>query len=58
MCELLSMFLVVGAVQLSPNAIGIQILNNGEVEQFVVPTRQYQSCMVEEDDVQPLSKVI
>ena len=44
MCSLLFMFTVVGAVELSPGAIGVQILNDGVLEEFIVPTEQYQSC--------------
>ena len=44
MCSLLFMFTVVGAVELSPAAMGVQILNDGVLEEFIVPIDQYQSC--------------
>ena len=44
MCSLLFMFTVVGAVELSPGAMLVQTLNDGVIEEYVVPTEQYQSC--------------
>ena len=44
MCSLLFMFTVVGAFEMSPGVMGVQILNDGVIEEYVVPTEQYQSC--------------
>ena len=58
MCELLSMFIVAGVYELSPVATGVQILNDGVVEEFVVPTEQYLKCKSEDYDVQSMQKAI
>ena len=47
MCQLLSMFLVVGSYQINNEAVYFEIMNNGVVEQFVVPTEQYKKCFEE-----------
>ena len=44
MCQLLSMFLVIGSYQINSEAVYFEIMNNGVVEQFVVPVEQYNKC--------------
>jgi hypothetical protein len=48
MCELLSFFLVVGAVQVQPNTMHVELLNDGQIEQYLVPKKQYDKCMTPE----------
>ena len=48
MCELLSLFLVVGAQQVQPNTMHVELLNNGQIEQYLVPKKQYDKCMSSE----------
>ena len=47
MCELLSLFLVVGAKEIAPGAMYVETLNAGVVEEYVVPTEQYEKCFTE-----------
>ena len=44
MCELLAMFMVVGAYEITPRMMYFELLNDGVVEEFVVPMKQYQQC--------------
>ncbi len=48
MCELLSFFLVVGARQVQPDTMHLELLNNGQIEQYLVPKKQYDKCMTSE----------
>ena len=52
MCELLSLFVVVGAVQVAPDAVLVQIMNNDVVEEYIVPVAQYIKCGVEDKGVE------
>ena len=52
MCELLSLFVVIGAVQISPDAMLVQIVNNDVLEQYIVPKEQYMKCKVSEKVVE------
>jgi len=52
MCELLSLFVVVGAVQVAPDAILVQLMNNDVVEEYIVPVEQYIKCSVVEKGVE------
>ena len=52
MCTLLSLFMVVGAVQISPDAMLVQIVNNDVLEQYIVPKEQYMKCKVSEKVVE------
>ena len=51
MCTLLSLFMVVGAFQVAPDAMMVQIMNNDKVEMFIVPIDQYKQCDTEEKAV-------
>ena len=44
MCELLAMFVVVGAYERNNNYVYFEIKNSGVVEQFIVPVEQYKKC--------------
>ena len=44
MCELLSTFFVMGAMMINPDAVAVEIFNDGEVEVFIVPVEQYGKC--------------
>lgn len=48
MCELLAFFLVVGAQQVQPDTMHVELLNDGQIEEFLVPKRQYDKCMTSE----------
>ena len=48
MCELLSLFLVVGATQVQPDTMHVELLNHGQIEQYLVPKKQYDKCMTSE----------
>ena len=45
MCLILSFFMVVGAYQVNNSTTYFEILNNGVIERFVVPTEQYLKCL-------------
>jgi hypothetical protein len=51
MCTLLSLFTVVGAFQVAPDAMMVQIMNNDVVEMFIVPIDQYKRCDKQETSV-------
>ncbi len=44
MCELLTLFLVVGSYELSPGIMYVEVLNHNVVEEFIVPKEQYDKC--------------
>ena len=44
MCELLTLFMVVGAYEITPRMMYVELMNDGVVEEFVVPMEQYEKC--------------
>ena len=44
MCQLLTLFMVVGAYEITPRMMYVELLNDGVVEEYVVPMDQYQKC--------------
>ena len=58
MCTLLSLFMVVGAFQVAPDAMMVQIMNNDRIEMFIVPIDQYKRCDIEEKAVKIWQKFL
>ena len=45
MCSLIIMFTVIGSAEIGPGTTRVDILNHDNVvEEFIVPTKQYQKC--------------
>ena len=50
--------MVVGAFQVAPDAMMVQIMNNDRVEMFIVPIDQYKRCDTEEKAVKIWQKFL
>ena len=44
MCSLLTLFIVVGSHEPAPGIVKLELLNDGVIEEYIVPKKQYEKC--------------